>query len=170
MTEHPDRILPLGVAEVELPQVLSLREEATTPPAEVPGPTPELEPTVTANGHTENDNGVASGRWHVEAGRKGGRRVHQLIEQGRLYEKEHGLKRGRQRLRQLLELGKMYEKEHGLRPDLPQPGRERLSRTEREDLLRTFLQCLVRIAKPSFRAKLEQLVDALTPDDTNPAA
>src|SRR5690348_2723919 len=49
--------------------------------------------------------------WHAQAGRKGARRVHQLIEHGRLYEQEHGLKRGRQRLRQLIQLGKLYEQE-----------------------------------------------------------
>ena len=60
---------------------------------------------------------TAQRRWAgAEAGRKGGRHVHQLIQEGKLYEQEHGLKSGRQRLRQLLELGKLYEEEHGLRP------------------------------------------------------
>src|SRR5262245_4897547 len=49
---------------------------------------------------------------HVEAGRKGARRVHRLIEEGRLYEKEHGLRPGRQRLKQLIQEGKLYEQEH----------------------------------------------------------
>src|SRR5271156_1644557 len=56
--------------------------------------------------------------WHAEAGRKGAQRIHQLIEEGRLYEKEHGLKRGRQRLRQLIELGEGYEHEHRMRRSL----------------------------------------------------
>src|SRR3954451_1688737 len=51
---------------------------------------------------------------HAEAGRKGARRIHQLIQEGKLYEQEHGFKRGRQRLRQLIEEGKLYEEEHGL--------------------------------------------------------
>src|SRR5258707_2376911 len=42
---------------------------------------------------------AAPSRYAV-AGRKGARRIHQLIQHGRLYEKEHGLKRGRQRIRQ----------------------------------------------------------------------
>src|SRR4051794_33773132 len=46
--------------------------------------------------------------WHADAGRKGAQRIHQLIQQGRQYEQEHGLKRGRQRLRQLIEEGKLY--------------------------------------------------------------
>src|SRR5947209_15668842 len=54
--------------------------------------------------------------WHANAGRKGALRIHQLIQEGRLYEQEHGLKSGRQRLRQLIELGKRYEDEHGVRP------------------------------------------------------
>src|SRR5205085_4246998 len=48
-----------------------------------------------------------AGDWHAEAGRKGARRVHQLIQEGKLYEQEHGLTSGRQRLRQLIELGKL---------------------------------------------------------------
>src|SRR5947209_6688165 len=92
--------------------------------------------------------------WHADAGRKGAQRVHQLIQEGKLYEQEHGLKSGRQRLRQLIELGKLYEKEHGLRPEPEKKRGERLSRGEREELLATFLQCLLRIAKPSFRAEL----------------
>src|SRR5205085_1980988 len=68
-------------------------------------------PPAGANGHGEP---AGPADWHAEAGRKGARRVHQLIQRGLLYEQEHGLKRGRQRLRQLIELGKLYEQEHGL--------------------------------------------------------
>ena len=93
-------------------------------------------------------------RWHAEAGRKGAHRVHELIEAGKLYEKEHGLKRGRQRLRQLIELGKLYEQEHGLRP---RRKKSRLDRMERQELLTTLLECMVRIAKPSFREDLLRL-------------
>lgn len=100
-------------------------------------------------------------RWQAEAGRKGARRVHQLIREGRLYEQEHGLKRGRQRLRQLIELGKLYEQEHGLRPAPRKKHAERLSRADRQELLATLLQCLVRLAKPSFRADLLRLTESL---------
>jgi hypothetical protein len=96
------------------------------------------------------------------AGRKGANRVHQLIREGRLYEQEHGLKRGRQRLRQLIELGKLYEQEHGLRPVSRKRHAERLSRADRDELLATLLQCLVRLAKPSFRAELLRLAEGLS--------
>ena len=108
--------------------------------------------------------------WHAEAGRKGARRVHELIQRGRLYEQEHGLKSGRQRLRQLAELGKVYEQEHGLRPVGKKKRAGRLSRGEREELLSTLLQCLLRIAKPSLRAGLTQLIAALDEDKKNEAA
>ena len=101
-------------------------------------------------------------RWQAEAGRKGARRVHQLIREGRLYEQEHGLKSGRQRLRQLIELGKLYEQEHGLRPAPRKKHGDHLSRADREELLATLLQCLVRLAKPSFRADLLRLTEALS--------
>jgi hypothetical protein len=100
-------------------------------------------------------------RWQAAAGRKGARRVHQLIREGRLYEQEHGLKSGRQRLRQLIELGKLYEQEHGLRPAARKKCPDRLSQADREELLATLLQCLVRLAKPSFRADLLRLTEAL---------
>jgi hypothetical protein len=91
----------------------------------------------------------------------GARRIHQLIQEGKLYEQEHGLKRGRQRLRQLIELGKVYEQEHGLRPAAKAKRIQRLSRAGRAELIDTLLQCLLRIAKPSFRMELEQLALAL---------
>jgi hypothetical protein len=109
-----------------------------------------------ANGHAEPE---VPADWHAEAGRKGARRVHQLIQRGLLYEQEHGLKRGRQRLRQLIELGKLYEQDHGLGGRKARPGR--LGRMSREELLRTLLRCLVRIAKPSYREALVRLVEAL---------
>jgi hypothetical protein len=102
--------------------------------------------------------GVALNR-HAEAGRKGARRVHELIREGRLYEQEHGLKRGRQRLRQLIELGKLYEQEHGLRPR--RPGRRRLSRVGRGEVIETLLRCLLRLARPAFRPELARLAEAL---------
>lgn len=96
--------------------------------------------------------------WHAAAGRKGAQRIHQLIEQGRLYEKEHGLKRGRQRLRQLIELGKKYEVEHGMRT--PQP-RKRLSRRQQQEVVKTFVQCLLRMTRPAYRQELSRLVEAI---------
>lgn len=104
--------------------------------------------------------GVDSADWHAEAGRKGARRVHELIREGKLYEQEHGLKSGRQRLRQLIELGKLYEQEHGILPQRKLKS-GRLSPGERQQLVTTLLRCLVRIAKPSFRAELSKLTAAL---------
>jgi hypothetical protein len=118
---------------------------------------PELR--TVEEGHDET-NGV----WRAEAGRKGAKRVHQLIQAGKLYEQERGLKSGRQRLRQLIELGKLYEAEHGERPTDKKRGRTRLSRQERDEVVATLLRCLVRIAKPSFRAELGKLAEALSPD------
>jgi hypothetical protein len=106
-------------------------------------------------------NGTVSHNRHADAGRKGAHRVHQLIELGRRYEQEHGLKRGRQRLRQLIELGKLYEKEHGVRTARKERRGKRLARMDRDRLLATLLQCLVRIAKPSFRPELLRLAEAL---------
>src|SRR5690349_11610127 len=79
-------------------------------------------------------------RWHVEAGRKGAQRIHQLIRQGKLYEEEHGLKRGRQRLRQLIEQGKLYEREHGLQG--PKRRRTRSPRVKSDQVLLTFVHSL----------------------------
>jgi hypothetical protein len=141
---------------------------------DLPTPEPALAPQVTQPGTfedpvpatngslTEGPNGLVDLGRHARAGRKGARRIHQLIEEGRLYEQEHGLKRGRQRLRQLIELGKLYEQEHGLRPARASKGRERLSRMDRDELLATLLQCLMRLAKPSFRGELARLADTLT--------
>ena len=60
---------------------------------------------------TESHSSSAHLNSHAEAGRKGARCIHQLIQQGKLYEREHNLKPGRQRLRQLIEEGKLYEQE-----------------------------------------------------------
>jgi hypothetical protein len=95
---------------------------------------------------------------HVEAGRKGARRVHELIRQGKLYEQEHGLKRGRQRLRQLIEEGKLYEQEHGLRVTKIRARRVRLSG---EQALLNFFQALLRLTRPAFRARLLRMIQTL---------
>jgi hypothetical protein len=92
---------------------------------------------------------------HAEAGRKGARRIHELIQQGRLYEHEHRLKPGRQRLRQLIEEGKLYEQERGLRP-----RKRRRPRMSQEQTLRTFLQALLRLVKPAYRSQLLGLLQA----------
>jgi hypothetical protein len=140
-------------ADVAPPAEIAVPETPAVEPAELP-----VEPSA---------NGVAH-QQRAEAGRKGANRVHQLIRAGRLYEQEHGLKRGRQRLRQLIELGKLYEQEHGLRP-APRKRGARLSRTDRDAVVATLLQCLRRIAKPSFRPELERLAAALH-DDAGHAA
>jgi len=128
-------------------------------PAEQPTPGPEGTETVPA-ADMVNGAGAATSRWHAEAGRKGARRLQELIQEGKLYEQEHGLKRGRQRRRQLLEMGKLYEQEHGLRP-VRQKTARRLSGSDRDEVLATLLRCLLRIARPSFRADLVRLIEAL---------
>jgi hypothetical protein len=102
-----------------------------------------------------------NGTWRTEAGRKGAKRVHQLIEAGKRYEEEHGLKSGRQRLRQLIELGKLYEQEHDTRPVVKRRKGRRLSKMERDEVVATLLGCLTRMVKPSFRPELERLAQAL---------
>jgi hypothetical protein len=135
-----------------------IRQE--TPAQPEPVTVPEPQPTQPAE---LNGTNAAEGDWHAEAGRKGAHRIKQLIEEGKMYEKEHGLKRGRQRIRQLIELGKRYEQEHNLRPR--RKHGKRLARVERDELLATLLHCLVRLAKPSFRAELNRLADALQGKD-----
>jgi len=60
------------------------------------------------------------------------------------------------------------EQEHGLRP-APRKRGARLSRADRDAVVATLLQCLRRIAKPSFRPELERLAAALR-DDASHAA
>lgn len=110
----------------------------------------EPEPVPEQNGEAHNR--------HIEAGRKGAKRFHELVSLGRLYEQEHGLKRGRQRLRQLVEEGRLYEQEHGL---APVRSRKRTSRVSKEQVVRRLLDSLIRIAKPSYRPHLARLVRAL---------
>jgi hypothetical protein len=135
-------------------------------------PTPvEDEPKVEAAEHPPAGTNGTHGEptWRNEAGRKGAKRVHQLIQAGKLYEQEHGLKSGRQRLRQLIELGKLYEAEHGRPTGKPRRG-TRLSRVERDEVVATLVQCLIRIAKPSFRADLERLAGTLSNVEKDQAA
>lgn len=143
-------------------ELIAVRPEETTPITAAPVP---VEPE-----QTPIQNSIVEERWQARAGREGARRVHQLIQEGRLYEKEHGLKRGRQRLRQLIELGELYEQEHGLRPARPKKRGQRLSRLGRQELMTTLLQCLLRIARPSFRNDLTLLVETLERESSSPAA
>jgi hypothetical protein len=109
----------------------------------------------------ERDNATDKHRtWHVEAGRKGAQRIHQLIQEGKLYEREHGLKRGRQRLRQLIQEGWLYEREHGLAPKRKKLG-TRLSRKSRQQVLTLFCNCLIRMVKPAYRSQITRMVEAL---------
>jgi hypothetical protein len=149
--------------------------DPTVPP--VDDRTPPTEPVVVneapvdavpeTNGHHEADG--THGVWRAEAGRKGAKRIHQLIEAGKRYEQEHGLKEGRQRLRQLIELGKIYEAEHGHGQAGKKRRGVRLSRQDRDEVVATLLKCLVRIAKPSFRVELGKLAEALNPEKSQAA-
>lgn len=149
MTDHHDT-LPTGVETPVQQPVPASEAEAAVPVA------PAAEPVLT--------NGTAavveeSAGWRTEAGRKGARRIHELINHGRLYEQEHGLKSGRQRLRQLIEEGKQYEQEHGM-----SGGRRRGARAPRasgEQLLTSLLQTLLRLTKPRFRKDVTRLLQAL---------
>jgi hypothetical protein len=122
---------------------------------------------VQSGGSNELDSGQAAAKdarrdadWHVEAGRKGGQRFHQLIQRGLQYEEEHGLKRGRQRLRQLVQEGRLYEQEHGLASKGRKP-RGRLSRVRAEQLLQSLCRILYRLAKPAHREKISIMLQAL---------
>lgn len=125
--------------------------DQTIPPPD--GPTPGL-PVV----HLEPA-APAVDPARAAAGRRGGERFHQLVQLGRQYEREHGLKPGRQRLKQLVQLGRRYEQEHGL---APKPRRRRRA----GDPWREFLATLARVVKPTHRPAVEQLLAALQPPRT----
>jgi hypothetical protein len=149
MFDHNEHVLrPANEAAGQgLTEVSSgVHDGVTAPAVEVPAAT------------AEDTNGTASQR-HVEAGRKGAQRIHQLIQEGRLYEKEHGLKRGRQRLRQLIELGKLYEQERGLGG--PRKRRDPLERMDADQLLKVLFRTLLRLTKPAYRARLLEVLQAL---------
>ncbi len=170
MNEHDERVFPVDATAS--PGVGERKPEALLPAHDVAVPEPQQHTgeTTADEAATPATNGsTAADQWHARAGRKGAHRLHELIREGKLYEEEHGLKSGRQRLRQLIELGKVYEEEHGLRPT-PKRKRKRFTRGDREELLATLLQCLVRIAKPSFRAELTRLIEALTHGEDGHAA
>lgn len=139
MSEHDtfvEPIQPVPDLAVVLPEPLSSPEQAVESQ-----PTPEV-PVVDP---------VRSA-----AGRLGARRVHDLIQLGREYEREHGLKPGRQRLRQLIQLGRRYEVEHGL--EKPKPRR----RKKKADAWKDFVVALARVVKPAYRPAVEQMVAALS--------
>jgi hypothetical protein len=124
--------------------------------------------TITANGHVQQVGEPTipgeSLNQHAEAGRKGAQRIHQLIQQGRLYEREHGLKAGRQRLRQLIQEGKLYEQEHGLKADSKRARVGRRPRISQEQIFKTLFQSLLRLAKPAYRSRILALAKALEDD------
>jgi hypothetical protein len=169
MTEHELIVAPADtVALPPTPEPVAANGSAPveTPASEQTVQAPPTDHVPAANGL--NGDGAATSRWHAEAGRKGARRLQQLIQEGKLYEQEHGLKRGRQRRHQLIELGKLYEQEHGIRPEREKKAARRLSRLGRDELLATFLRCLVRIARPSFRPELARLIEVLHGEGETP--
>jgi len=143
-------------------------QESTIHVAETDSPSLSAAPTETPEAFIQQAEpsapDVQPDGWRTEAGRKGAKRIHQLIEAGRQYEHEHGLKSGRQRLRQLIELGKLREAERGDPAPVRKRRGTRLSRAERDEVVSTLLRCLIRISKPSFRPELAKLADALSPD------
>jgi hypothetical protein len=118
-------------------------------------------PVVEEKVSPASEDAATAGGWRVEAGRKGAQRIHQLIENGKLYEQEHGLKSGRQRLRQLIEEGKLYEKEHGLTPERRRARGSRPRRLSSEQQVLSFLQAVLRLAKPRFRSQVARLLQIL---------
>src|SRR5262249_20142290 len=144
MNEHDKVIIPTEATQ----------QPAASDPVTAPADpsVPAAEPTAALNGTAEVTNR------HAEAGRKGARRVHQLMQLGLLYEKEHGLKRGRQRLRQLIQEGRLYEQEHGLSI---KPRRPRRDRQASEQVVQSFLRSLVRMVKPAYRDKLRRVLEGL---------
>jgi hypothetical protein len=162
-----DEVVRQELADVETHPVESSPNGHT--PA-VPAAKVEVEVPSAEDVNRVDESNIEDRNRHARAGREGARRIHQLIQEGMLYEQEHGLKRGRQRLRQLIELGKLYEQEHDLRPVRPKKRRQRLSRPGRQELLATFFDCLLRIAKPSFRKELLRLVELLRQEQNDPVA
>jgi hypothetical protein len=108
--------------------------------------------------------GARSPNRFAEAGRIGAQRVHQLIREGKLYEREHGLKPGRQRLRQLIQLGKLYEREHDLNGAAA--GSSRPVRMSSDKALLTLFESLLRLVKPAVRKRLLRVLQALEGEQT----
>jgi len=155
--------------EEEMHMSYNAEQELTNVSTEQLEPSPPVEPTDSAavrNGtQVEPALDGANANRYAEAGRKGAQRIHQLIQEGKLYEQEHGLKSGRQRIRQLIEQGKLYEKEHGLRLGSRKHARERLPRVSSEQIILDFCQSLLRLVKPQYRGQVVRMIDALRSDD-----
>src|SRR5262249_14771658 len=128
-------------------------------PTETPAPAANGTPEVLADPVPETPEEAAT--WHAEAGRKGARRIHELIQRGLLYGQEQGLKRGRQRLRQLIEEGKLYEEEHNLRARRRRTQADQFDRMDSDELVQTFLRSLLRLCKPVYREKIARALQAL---------
>jgi hypothetical protein len=122
---------------------------------------PEVLAAESASQREANGSVEESGDWRIEAGRKGARRIHELIEHGKLYEREHGLKRGRQRLRQLIEEGKLYEQEHGMTQERRGARDLRPRRLSSAQQMLHFLQLVLRLAKPRFRGQVARLIQLM---------
>jgi hypothetical protein len=129
-------------------------------PAEAAAASPNAPPGEHAQNGMDRTPEKAA-RHHAEAGRKGARRIRELIQEGLLYEKEHGLKRGRQRIRQLIAEGKLYEREHGLPGTSSTSRRGRRPRMTAEQSLAVFLEALLRLVKPAYRTRLARLMQEL---------
>jgi hypothetical protein len=157
MTEHHEQELA-HIDDTEQQATRPSTDSAAVEAGDVGQPHTEMVLEEKPNGMS---NGPDAASWHVAAGRKGAERVHQLIQKGKLYEQEHGLKRGRQRLRQLIQEGKLYEREHGPETEGCQARKHHPVRMTSEQLLLTFFHALLRLAKPSLRQKLLRMVQML---------
>jgi hypothetical protein len=166
MTEHREQEFA-PIVDTQQPHASSLTDLADVAAGDAgQAPAEKVPAAAVEEQHDGMSNGSAEpSRWHVEAGRKGAERVHQLIQKGKLYEQEHGLKSGRQRLRQLIQEGRLYEREHGLEADGDQARQHRPVRMSSEQVLLTFFQALLRLAKPSLRKKLLRTVETLESDN-----
>jgi hypothetical protein len=146
----------------QAPAVEAVEQAQPVGPVAQEAATPAVpEANGTAQVGEVNGSNEQAGGWRVEAGRKGAQRIHQLIEHGKLYEQEHGLKSGRQRLRQLIEEGKLYEQEHGLTQERRRARGSRPKRLSGEQQLLGFLQSVLRLAKPRFRSQVARLIQVL---------
>lgn len=131
-SETPAEVLPVETTPVADVVAEAVAEVPATPPVEVPA----VDPVRSAGG------------------RLGAKRRLELVEYGKVYEREHALTPGRQRLRQLIQLGKRYEVEHGLRAAKPR-------RKLRGDAWAEFLRALAAVVKPAHRPAVVRLAQAL---------
>jgi len=148
------------VQEFDLPDTEVRPVEQAVANGSAPAPATVGDPGETAAQEGAIPSGEPVNRF-AEAGRLGAQRVHQLIREGKQYEREHGLKPGRQRLRQLIQQGKLYEREHSLSPVGESGHRLRPARMSSDKALLTLFEALVRVAKPSLRARLLRVLQTL---------